>query len=295
MLSVDIRDNLREVVAQLTEVEKEHLPIAQAVAMTRTARTALKVIVSALPMYIDKPTRWALGAFYVRPATKKRLLAEVLSRQWAAKTTGVGMMRHHVEGGDRKVKASERRLQDLGFLPGGMLTVMGRTSDVPKDGYGNIPAARYVAMLAKLGALGDQSATGAVSARRKGRYAADTYFVATGKGRSAHLQPGIYQRGGQGRFDQELLPVLLFVKGAKYKPVIPLQMICDRVSAENLLPQFVAALDGALKSARGGPVKSAFVESLKTQHQGWGERFSMAGTTRADSNWGGSVAAGMER
>ncbi|MBF0325987.1 MAG: hypothetical protein HQL42_13075 [Alphaproteobacteria bacterium] len=267
--------------------------------MTRTIRDINTELAAEAGKVFDTPTRWTTGAFYVRPATKKRQMAELLSRQFATKgTPGGSLLRHWFDGGTRKAKGSERLLRDAGILGSEAFTSQGK--GVEKDGHGNMPSGKYVSILSALKAFQDKAA----SANRTGKYGKgkrgkELYFVSTGTGRTRHLAPGIYERGGlEGRFADELMPTLVFLKKQpNFKARINLPAMCDRIVAANMTRNFIQALDGALKSARGGPIKSAYVDHLKRETgTADGAAFSMTRTTRAGSSWdAGSDQPGMQR
>ena len=61
-----------------------------------------------------------------------------------------GVIRPHIEGGPRKLKASEYRIQSVS-RGAGPYTIMGR--NYPKNMYGNIPASVYSRMVSDLGAV----------------------------------------------------------------------------------------------------------------------------------------------
>lgn len=262
MLAFDVRMDISEAVRGLTELERTQVPFALARGLTQTARDIHGGLGQAMPSVFDRPTRWTTGAYFVRPATKRDLVATVMSRQFAGKgTPAAAMLRHHIEGGARKSTMFERRLQAVGIMDSGTFGAMGR--DVAeKDAYGNLPAAKYVSMLSALKAHGD-----ATQNRKtrfgKGKRGRELYFVG-GRGRAKHLAPGIYQHFGY--FGKAIKPTYLFVpKAPAYRSRFPFAAISERVSQGRLIVNFLTALDAALKTARGGPIRSPYVGHMKAR------------------------------
>ena len=264
MLAFDVRMDIAAAIRGLTELERKQVPFALARGLTQTARDIHGGLAEAMPAVFDRPTRWTTGAYFVKPATKKDLVATVMSRQFAGKgTPAAAMLRHHIEGGTRKPKMFESRLQAVGIMDSGTFGTMGR--DVAeKDAYGNIPAAKYVSMLSALKAHTDSRAymnrTGKFGKGKRGK---EIYFIG-GRGRAKHLAPGIYQHFGY--FGKAIKPTYMFVsKAPAYRARFPFAAISERISRGRLVVNFLTALDAAFKTARGGPIRSPYVGHMKAQ------------------------------
>lgn len=101
------------------------------------------------------------------------------------------IVRPHVNGGPRKVKRNERRLQDAIWrdsegnnynLGSGYYAIM--ANGYPRNKYGNITAARYSEMLSKLGTI-DTAKSRPGQKRRKGNQKG--YFIRTKGGRPSSV------------------------------------------------------------------------------------------------------------
>ncbi len=109
----------------LTSLQREHIPAAQARALTETAQDAVTALQAQLPVDLDRPTPFTRGAFGVERATKSNLAAAVFIKdvQWQ-------YLRFQVKGGTRYPKHK----------------AVVEPIDVPLNQYGNMPR-NYVRQL----------------------------------------------------------------------------------------------------------------------------------------------------
>ena len=115
------------------------------------------------------------------------------------------IVRPHVFGGQRKVKRSERRMQQFGILPPGSFTVMG--NDYPRNGSGDIPGARYTQMLNQLGALSDVARSQMGKNKQRNRKGTSYYVV-----KRSGVPIAIAERNGE-----QTRIMLVFAKSTSYK------------------------------------------------------------------------------
>ena len=171
----------------------------------------------------DRPTRWTLGAMQVKvnKDNKNEVTVGIIDPDGyykrAASYLGV-----QTEGGQRKLKAMEKALQQYGLLPGGWFTVPGAGAQM--DGNGNMSVGQIRQILSYFGtaerwAGSTQNMTQATKAKlRKGsaKKLGFEYFVVFPDKRRNLKQPGIYQRFffGHGR---SIKPILIYVKGTRYQ------------------------------------------------------------------------------
>src|SRR5690606_2908854 len=105
-----------------------------------------------------------------RKATKAKPVAEVFIRDEAPKgTPPAKYLLPQVEGGTRRPKAFERRLQASGALPAGMFAVAGKGAKL--DRHGNVPGRVITAVLSAMHSQFDpyQNATETSVKRRRRR------------------------------------------------------------------------------------------------------------------------------
>jgi hypothetical protein len=101
----------------------------------------------------DRPTP------YVKRGVKKKypgkagvLQAGIYVEEWPFGHSPADILRPHVFGGGRRMKASENKLKIFSAAKGGWTAM---SPGYPRNGHGNIPAAKYSQMLNEVGALLD--------------------------------------------------------------------------------------------------------------------------------------------
>jgi hypothetical protein len=197
-------------------VPREQMPFAIAVALTRTAQDAGQALRSEIQRVFDRPNPFTLSAIRVRPATKRKLEAEV----WLKDDMEGGIAPSHylapqVFGGDRPLKRYERALLARRLLPPGMYAVPGAGAKL--DSYGNISRGQIVQILSALGAAemtSGYSANRTMDSRRRRGQQLPEFFVGRPAGGKGPL--GIWQRfkfahGGA------IKPIIIFVRRPTYR------------------------------------------------------------------------------
>lgn len=213
----------------LTRAAVERLPLATAIALTRTAQDVQAAEKVEMAEDFDRPTPWILNAFRVVPASPGNLVAEVRQKDDNARRDALG---REVEGGVRRQKAFEKRLSPLltdVFSSSGRV-VPGRDARI--DGYGNWSAGQRNQVLSALGIQRDVYAnTTDRSAKRNPKRA--RYFAADG----AHgLPAGVYGRAPGG----DLQIVLVPVSAASYSPLFDFTGRAETTVRERLPVHFQA-------------------------------------------------------
>src|SRR5262245_39031822 len=118
MIRLDVRSNIKQLTQGLTQVQREQVPFATALALTRTAQVMQAAQITEMQRVFDRPTPFTLNALFVSPATKRRLEASVYFKDFAPKGTPAGKyLRPQIMGGGRNLKRMERLLQGKGLLP----------------------------------------------------------------------------------------------------------------------------------------------------------------------------------
>ena len=213
---------------EFTDLERRNLPFAARQAANATAFAVRQRWAQVMPRVFDRPTSLTMRAVLYRKATAARPAAEVFLRDEAFKgTPPAKYLQPQVEGGTRRYKGIEKRLQATGHLPAGMYVVPGKGAQL--DAHGNVPARQISQVLSQLGARFDPLQNESDDSRgrrrrreaKRGQRGGDFFAVNSrvrGKGRGrGHLAPGVYQRIRTG-FGSALRSVLHFVKGVQYRP-----------------------------------------------------------------------------
>ncbi len=226
--------------ATLKGWERQQLPYATAVALTRTAKATVPAMQKAMLAAFDRPTAYTLNSLYIKPATKANLVAEVRLKDVASKGLPPSVyLAPDVFGGERQPKRSENLLRRAGMLPGGMLWVPG--SGATLDRYGNMSRGQVVQVISALQANANAGYTANKSYRIGARrnLKTDGYFV--GKPANGLLPLGVYLRTKTG-----LKPIMIFVSHAHYTALLPFYETVGQVYTANFQTLFNQALRGAL-------------------------------------------------
>lgn len=166
---------------------------------------------------------------WVEQATPQKVVAKVGARDTGGKSDGpVNILRTQIQGGDRQLKASERRLRQAGILPNGYYLVPGQGAVL--NGLGNIEGRFMSGLLSYLQAYNQAGSELNTSAKKRAKWADKKggkirgfeYFVAYGKlrdNRGLQLAPGIYHRTGT--HGVNVTPILMFVRKPHYQARLP--------------------------------------------------------------------------
>jgi hypothetical protein len=242
MISIDIRADVTDAIKGLTRLEKEQVPFATAVALTRSAKNAETNLKAEIGRVFERPTPFTQNSIYTRVATKRDLTASVEVKNFAGKADApIRWLAPQIYGGGRRRKRFEQLLATQGLLPVGLYAVPGLGARL--DRYGNMSRGQIVQILSAVGASRDagQNRRG----KRKGRRRGGDYFVARAGG---HLKPGVYERIGFA-FGSAVRPVLLFVKAPFYRKRLRFFEITQDTVRVEFPRQFVIALNAALGDA----------------------------------------------
>lgn len=249
MVKVDVSQALRGLTADLVGAEKQ-VKFATRVALTRTAKKAALAEVKEMRDVFRNPTPYTLNSLFVRPATSKRLAAEVKLKDEATKAVPASrFLAPQISGGQRQQKRFERALQSVGAMPDGYRAVPASGAKI--DSYGNMSRAQIVQILAFFRAFPEVGYKANMTTAKREKLAKGTkrklgfsYFVGTPGDR---LPLGIYQRtalyGGTA-----IKPVLIFVRSAMYTQRLDFQYVVDQV----------------VKAEFSGEFNYAFVEAKRT-------------------------------
>lgn len=239
-LALSIKSNLREVENSLDGLARQQLPFAASQAVNRLARQAIEDLKTEMKKVFDRPTPYALNAFYWTKATKRSLAAEIRAKDGFGKGTPAWkFLGPEVFGGTRRMKRFERALEAHGL---GGFTVPGRGARLNQ--YGNISQGQIEQILSALGVEPVGSNRTARSARRKGRKL-ETYFIAHAKSDGSLL--GIYKIVGSGHVE----PVLVFTRRAlSYSERFPFRETVRASFSRNRDRMFSEALADAIATAK---------------------------------------------
>lgn len=249
MIKIHIDPNLAQMKRTMSFMERQQLPFATAMALTKTAKFVEGKIREEMPRVFDRPTRYTLNSLHTKPARKTDLAAEVKVKDESFKAKPpIQWLSPQIYGGGRGHKRFEERLIQAGVMAANEYAVPG--SGAQLDGYGNMRSSQIVAILSDVQAHWDkaQNSTRESRAKRaKRRKRGGLYFAARAGG---HLKPGVYERIGFA-FGSAIRPVLIFTtKRPTYRKRLRFFEIAEQSGAMRFRLEFARAMRQAMATAR---------------------------------------------
>ncbi|MDQ2084712.1 hypothetical protein RA307_31410 [Xanthobacteraceae bacterium Astr-EGSB] len=224
---IDIRANFDNIAQAVNEMQRDNIPFVTAYALTKTAQDVRVAEVDKMREVFDRPTRFALNALQVVPATKQDLRAAVVFKQGFGSIPAERYLGPQVHGGGRAKKSHERALQSAGILGAAEYCVPGKAA--PLDAFGNMKGGDFTRILSQLQASRDPMQNMTPRSRRRAiKRAGGQYFVLRGAGRAPD---GIYKRVAGGAAEA----VLIFVRAPSYTARLPYEQTAFDV-VERQLP-----------------------------------------------------------
>lgn len=267
MFTVDV-SSFREVDAIFKQAG-DQLPFALSKAINDLAFMVRNQEMETVSRVFDRPKPQTVKNFKITKAKKTKMYADIWFDQMFEKGYDEYMLAQ-VEGGQRRMKPSEKRLKRF-FVPG-----MG----AKMDRYGNMQGGQTTQILSRLGKFGDVAGydMNETSRSRKRRYGVSKgteYFVISKQ--KGGLKPGVYMRtqkrggftsigapravrGQTGSFQsgaagmirgRGVVPVMVFTpKAPTYKARFPFFDVAQEVVERNYKQVLSNAVDYALRTAR---------------------------------------------
>ena len=239
MVAINVRTNVKAMIADLDRVQRQQVPFATAYALTQTAKAVERELQAEMARDFESPSPYTLRSTFSTSATKVRLSAMVgiKDKKPAGGTAPAVLLKEHFTGGERGNKPMEKAMRSIGALPDGWLVVPG--AGMPLDAYGN-PRRKDVAEL--IGAL----RTGLNVHKGKGKRAQTTGYFVIAVGSGSHLEPGIYKRIN----NRVVKPMFVFVQHARYRKRIDLPLLARRVVDRVFDAELQKSRAYALRTAR---------------------------------------------
>jgi hypothetical protein len=227
--TISVRGDLDAFLRRIDDIEQQQVPFVTAYALTKTAQDIKAAEVDEMQRVLDRPTRFALDALFVRPATKTNLHAQVLFKDGFGSIPASHFLGPQVEGGQRVQKSHERALQRAGVLKSDEFVVPGQ--GVALDGNGNMPGGVITRVLSDIGANPDPLSNSTARSRRRAGKSRARYFVSRGR---PGVRDGVYERkAGRG-----ISPVMIFVRQPSYRKRLPFYEVATRVFQQNFAAHF---------------------------------------------------------
>jgi len=239
MIELAVHQNLDVVRREIADFSDRQVPFAMRLALNRTAVDGKDRVRAEMERVFDRPTRFTLNSLFVRFAGRSTMEASVNIKDFAPKgTPAFKYLTNQIGGGSRRPKRFERALQAAGHLPRGMLAVPGQRAKL--DAHGNMNRGQITKILSYLRASPDpmqNRGSGAGKRTRRG----DRYFV----GQINGGPDGVWQIQ-----EDHVLPILLFVRSARYRPRLRFKDLVHETVADTFPGHFRDALHKAHATAR---------------------------------------------
>lgn len=204
-----------------------------------------KAVQDTMPRVFDRPTPQTIRSVRSDFAKLQNPVASVYISDDPNKGTPPSTyLQAQARGGQRRQKASERRMERIGILGRGEGWAPAKAMRLNR--YGNVPGPRMVQILSQLKAFTEAgfsaNVTRASRARKPGR---KQYFVPRP---GSSLPRGVYERHGRGQ--RKVRPVLMFVKLPRYRRRFDITGIVRKEAGRRIEQAFSRAL--GFEMARAG-------------------------------------------
>ena len=235
-MQITVSSDIKKAQKQIALIHRKHIPRATVNALNWAAFDAIAENKKFMRHVFDRPTRFIINSlkFYKAKIKDQRV---VIYHEPKAQVALV----HHVEGGQRRQRRSEKRLS--------MWTVMGKNTK--KNKFGNITGARYSKILADLQVFGYSDATQNTKLKSQ-KYASGK----TGKGVKYFMKRGrsgkkiIYEKLG-GKRNPRIVPALVETGAAPtYRKRYPFYKLIRRHFTKRIGGIFKRAMDKEIRRAR---------------------------------------------
>lgn len=272
---ISIKVDTRAAMSSLQGNAKQ-IPFALSKGVNDIASGLQKHLQGVMPSILDRPNKYTLNAFYVKPATKQNYTATVGLKDVPKHST------HYLEplinGGPRHKKGNEVAFGNRWLAPGRAAAELGLI-----DEFGNFKRSTIIQLLAYFGRLERKAGatqnstpeTRAKKAKMKRTYwdaktgkmktvtkrqlmkdpargyktiGGKVYFISMGRGGNQHLAAGIWQKTGVHGVDVK--PVLMQVKAPTYRKQFDFYGLSQQWVGKNAPAIMAAAVAHALKTAR---------------------------------------------
>ena len=137
---LSIKSDLKDLTAHLSRIQRQQIPFASALAITKTAQDVRTDLYQNMLKVFDAPVAYTVprnikepkqrGSLYLVKATKKNLEAEVYVKNmtFGKGTPALNYIKPHIEGGPRRTKGLEISMRGKGVIGGGkFITASTRT------------------------------------------------------------------------------------------------------------------------------------------------------------------------
>jgi hypothetical protein len=161
---IGIKSELKKLIADVDKMHQKQIPFALSLTLNEVAKHGKQAVQRKMKSVFDRPTPFILKSLRIRRVSKKDIKANSKQTAQLGFKNGFGKnpfkdqvddaIRHHIDGGARPAKASEKSLRRKGILRKDEFIVPSRALRL--DRYGNIPRGTMNKILSNIGGFGEQ-------------------------------------------------------------------------------------------------------------------------------------------
>lgn len=223
-MQITVESNIKAIMPKLEQFTSRQAPFTIAKALTATAKLVQAELKQQIPVAFDRPNPFTRNAFALQIARKDALTAIVFAKDKQAR-----YMKFGVQGGGRRIKAFERRVDAL-------------TNADDEAGTGKLVPTRNV----RLDPYGGVSLATIKRITQQGN---GRYFVGKpkGQGMNAGRSYGVYERTSGGK---RIKALMVFSEPQSYRKRLDMPAIGHRVVRQHFDAELRQAWSLAMRTAR---------------------------------------------
>lgn len=134
-MELTVTSTIAQVLPQLEQFTSKQAPFAIAKALTATAQAVRAEMIKQTPVAFSEPGAFTRNAWAIQKADKQGLTAYVFAKDKQARYLKFG-----VQGGGRRIKGYEKKLEALGVAP---TTYLVPTRNIKLNSQGNVPLSTF--------------------------------------------------------------------------------------------------------------------------------------------------------
>lgn len=245
MIKIEATTTIEQLSRALSDLGRDQLPFALALAATRTAQLVKRAEDKAMRQDLDRPTKTTLSSLYMKAANKRTQAATVWFKDsWFSGIPADEYLRPQVFGGKRKHKRFEKALIARGLMKSDQYAIP-RPSVL--DSHGNVKGGQVMRILSGLGAAETVAGVTANASSSKRSKAKNNkrFFVA-----KINNAEGVWERKQSALGAGVKLWFLFVNKTPTYSTRFDFFGIAEETVAKNYEREFISALDHAIRTAK---------------------------------------------
>lgn len=225
---------------ELEGFAKDEIPFATAYVLTQMGKAGKLAAMREIELIFDRPKKFTINSIFLT-AARKGDFPNQKATVWI-KDKSLHSLKHHVTGGQRSAKTSEKMLRNRGILKGSHQYVV-PGSKAPRDKYGNMTTSQITKVLSAVGAWQDAgySANSTTDSIKKNSGQGNYFVMKATPGHPA----GIYKRVGKGD-NSRLDAIMIFMRKTIYGSTFAFHGVVTDTAYDAMPAATSKALDQAI-------------------------------------------------